>query len=239
MVHFIINLLAFIFVVVINFLSNALPFNGQTTSEIANRIDVLFTPAGYVFSIWGLIYLLLFIWILKNRDKFQKATPLFVITCLLNSVWLFLWHYEYFFLSMMIMISLLVSLIFLYKKIKRESSSSFMDFVPFSVYLGWISVATIANISYVLVHYNWDQFGLSDVFWTVFMLFVATIVALTFRIRESDFVFPLVFVWAFIGIGIRTLTISPIVAYSAFILATVIFVGALFGKQKQYYISVF
>jgi len=239
----IINLLALIFVIIINYLSNSLPFNQQTTSEIANRLDVLFTPAGYVFSIWGLIYFLLVVWVFRGFSKNRReepiytvATPLFVLSCLLNSFWLFLWHYQYFILSVVIMVSLLVTLIFLYKTVKK-SATGLGNIVPFSVYLGWVSVATIANISYVLVDSGWNQFGLSDVFWTVTILFVAAGLAILFRLREKDAIFPLVFVWAFIGIGVQNLTSYPLVAYTAFFLATIIFVTALFGKNKRLFIT--
>ncbi|WNF36742.1 TspO/MBR family protein [Bacillaceae bacterium IKA-2] len=203
----IINLFALIFVIIINYLSNSLPFNQQTTSEIANRLEVLFTPSGYVFSIWGLIYFLLAVWVFRGFSKNRRdlpiyavATPLFVLSCLLNSFWLFLWHYQYFLLSVVIMVSLLITLIYLYKVVKK-SASSFGDIVPFSVYLGWVSVATIANISYVLVEIDWNRFGLSDVFWTVTLLLIATGLAILFRLRENDAVFPLVFVWAIAFFG--------------------------------------
>ncbi|MFN7252839.1 MAG: TspO/MBR family protein [Anaerobacillus sp.] len=245
MLRFAINFLSLSFVVLNNYLANALPFNNLTTGEIANRLTVLFTPAGYVFSIWGLIYFLLFIWVLRSLPKkrqdlplYKKATPLFVLTCFLNSFWLFLWHYEYFVLSVVVMIAFLVTLIFLYKTVKSVSTS-FSDLLPFSVYLGWISVATIANISYVLVDVGWDRFGFSDIFWTISMLIVATVLAIFFRVKENDFVYPLVFVWAFIGIAVKNLAVVPIVAYAAFILASFIFVWALFGRRNQYTILFF
>lgn len=239
MLRFFINFLALVFVIVINYLSNALPFNGQTTSEIANRLNVLFTPAGYVFSIWGLIYFLLAIWVFRQlpiarRDLavYTNGTPLFILSCFLNSFWLFLWHYEYFILSVVIMIALLLTLIVLYSRVKAVATS-YSDLLPFSIYLGWISVATIANISYVLVEIGWDRFGLSDSFWAIAMLFIATLLAAIFRLREKDVVYPLVFVWAFIGIGIKNLSEYPFIAYAAFFFATVVFVIALFGRKKH------
>ncbi|MCD8500970.1 MAG: tryptophan-rich sensory protein [Bacillaceae bacterium] len=227
MLYFVFNFLALVFVIIINYLSNALPFNGQTISEIANRLDVLFTPAGYVFSIWGLIYFLLAIWVLRELPKsrrnlavYTKGTPLFILSCFLNSFWLFLWHYEYFILSVVVMIALLVTLIGLYKRVKSVATS-FHDVLPFSVYLGWISVATIANISYVLVAIDWNRFGLSDSFWTIMMIIIATILAAIFLIKEKDVAYTLVFVWAFIGIGVRNFTGYPVVAYTAFSLRLV------------------
>ncbi|GGM41231.1 hypothetical protein GCM10011351_29270 [Paraliobacillus quinghaiensis] len=240
MLRFFINFLALVFVIIINYLSNALPFNGQTTSEISNRINVLFTPAGYVFSIWGVIYLLLAIWVFRQLPKarrnlpvYIKATPLFVLSCLLNSFWLFLWHYEYFVFSVVIMVALLINLITLYTRVKAVATS-FSDLLPFSVYLGWVSVATIANISYVLVEFGWNGFGLSDSFWTITMLFVATVLAAIFRLKERDVAYPLVFVWAFIGIGVRNLSDYPTVSYAAYFCAAVVFIVALFGLKKRH-----
>ncbi len=239
MLRFIFNLFALVFVILINYLSNALPFNDQTTSEIANRLDVLFTPAGYVFSIWGLIYLLLALWVLRQLPAsrrelpvYKVGTPLFILSCFLNSFWLFLWHYEYFVLSVFVMLALLITLIALYLRINAVYESS-LDLLPFSIYLGWISVATIANISYVLVEIGWDGFGLSDVTWTIIMLIVASILAVVFRLKKGDMFYPLVFVWAFIGIGVRNLADYPVVAFTAFFLSTIIFVYALFGNRNK------
>ncbi|WP_117170165.1 TspO/MBR family protein [Paraliobacillus sediminis] len=239
MLRFFINLFALVFVIAINYLSNALPFNGQTTAEISNRLNVLFTPAGYVFSIWGVIYLLLAIWVFRQLPKgrrdlpvYIKGTPLFILSCFLNSVWLFLWHYEYFNLSVIIMLAFLINLIVLYTRVKAVATS-FSDLLPFSVYLGWVSVATIANVSYVLVENGWNGFELSDSFWTIAMLIIATLLAVLFRLKEKDIAYPLVFVWAFIGIGIRNSSEYSLVAYTAFFFAAVVFLIALFGRQKH------
>ncbi|ARK32710.1 TspO/MBR family protein [Halalkalibacter krulwichiae] len=239
MLRFFFTLFALIFVLLINYLANALPFNEQTTSDVANRLEVLFTPAGYVFSIWGVIYLLLTIWVLRQllpsqRDSavYKVGSPLFILSCFLNSFWLFLWHYEYFLLSVLVMISLLATLLVLYHRTHPLAKTLF-DLLPFSLYLGWISVATIANISYFLVDIGWGGFGLSNVTWTLIMLLVSAVLAIVFRIKRGDPVFALVFVWALIGIGVDNLSAYPLVAYSAFILATIVFVYALFGKHHE------
>lgn len=231
--RFALNLLATISVVAVNALANSLPINGQSTGAISNKLDVLFTPAGYVFGIWGLIYFLLFVWVLREfpadrRDLplYKEATPLFVLSSLLNILWIFSWHYEYFLVSVVIMLGLLLTLIALYHKVKGRAAS-FWDMVPFSVYLGWISVATIANISYYLVSINWEGFGLSDQVWTFLMLGVATILAIVFSLKNNDAIFPLVFTWAFIGIGVRNFSPTPSIAYTAILLALAIFIFAL------------
>lgn len=227
---FSLNLLAYLAVVLVNFLANYLPINGQTSGEISDRLHVLFTPAGYVFSIWGLIYLLVGIWVLSQLPKsrrenevYTQTFPAFIVSCILNISWLLLWHYEYFILSVSVIIALLATLIVIYTKIKAVSHS-FLSLAPFSIYLGWLSVATIANISYVLVDIKWEGFGLSDITWTIMMLFVATILAIVFRVKYNDWLYPLVFVWAFIGIGVQNGSNESAVSYTAYALAAILFI---------------
>lgn len=130
----------------------------------------------------------------------------------------------------MVMIGLLLTLIALYTKM-RESSPGKLDLATFSIYLGWISVATIVNISYVLVEKGWGGFGLSDVTWTIILLVVATLLAVWFRISQADWIYPLVFVWAFIGIGVKNIEDYSNVAYVAYALAAVILVMTLLGGK--------
>lgn len=233
----IMNVLAFILVVTVNGLANALPLNGQTTGEISNRLNVLFTPAGYVFSIWGLIYILLGIWVIRQFPKsrrdlpiYQETSGLFVLSSLLNSLWIFMWHYEFFGISVLVMIGLLLTLIRLYQTLQKNE-----DRLPFSVYLGWISVATIANISYYLTYIGWDGFGISATVWTVLLMIVGTLLAIYFMKSQDDWVYPLVFVWAFIGIGVKNQGSDvPLVVNSAFILAGLLLVlTILYGFRKK------
>lgn len=237
---FIINLIAYLLVITVNGLANALPFNGQTTGEISNRLNVLFTPAGYVFSIWGLIYILLGVWIIRqfparrrNLPVYQTTSSLFVLSSILNSLWIFMWHYEFFGLSVIVMLILLITLVRLYVKLK-SADVSFFDILPFSVYLGWISVATIANISYYLTYIGWDGFGISDLIWTFLLLAVATLLALAFMNIQKDWVYPLVFVWAFIGIGVKNQDVGvPLVVYSSYILAAILLIIMVIFAIKQ------
>ncbi|CAG9622942.1 TspO/MBR family protein [Sutcliffiella rhizosphaerae] len=237
MTRLLVNIAAFILVIVINFLANALPMNGLTTGDIANRITVLFQPAGYVFSIWSFIYLLLGIWVIRQFPKSSRNSPiytntsgLFVLSCILNSAWVVLWHYGFWVTTVAVMLSLLVTLIALYIKL-RDSSPGKLDKATFSIYLGWISVATIANISYVLVEVGWDGFGISDVTWTIIMLIVAALLAIWFRIANKDWIYPLVFVWAFVGIGVKNMESYSNVSYVAYALAAVILLMTLLGGK--------
>ncbi|UOQ49984.1 tryptophan-rich sensory protein [Gracilibacillus caseinilyticus] len=234
--NFWINLTALSLVVVINALANIIPINGMTTGEISNQLTVLFTPAGYVFSIWGLIYLLLAIWVFaqlpKNRRYapiYQACSELFWISSILNVGWLLSWHYQIFWLSTILMIGLLTILIVLYLRAKQVKNSTF-DILPFSIYLGWISVATIANISYYLVYIGWDQHA---VFWTMVMIIVATLLALFFLWNQKDIFYVLVFIWAFIGIGVKNQADYMNVAVTAYACAFILLIVTTIYSMKR------
>ncbi|MED1204645.1 TspO/MBR family protein [Heyndrickxia acidicola] len=235
---FFFNLLAYLLVIVVNGLAIYLPLNGQTTQEISNRIPVLFTPAGYVFSIWGVIYLLLAVWVFRmllkkyrKSEIYRKTSPLFILSCILNCAWIFLWQYNYFVICVLVIIGLLVTLAAIYRRINRIGDT-FWGRVPYSVYLGWVSVATIANLSYTLAYLRLLILGTPDVIWTLLMLLVGAVIAIQFRYRNQDWVYPLVFVWAYIGIFVKDLHSSAIVAYTAMVLAVIIFLAAVIGRKK-------
>lgn len=172
----------------------------------------------------------------RNLPIYEKATPLYLLSSLLNISWILLWHYEFFFLTVLVMIGLLLILINLYHTIKKEEPS-FWELVPFSVYLGWISVATIANISYYLKFIGWDGFGLSDVARTIIMLFIAAILAIAFSRKNKDPIYPLVFVWALIGIGVKNAATHHSISYFAYSLAAVLLSVILIKKAiiKSYF----
>ncbi|MFJ7929673.1 TspO/MBR family protein [Peribacillus sp. NPDC096448] len=237
----IINLIFYLFVVTMNFLANFLPLNGQTSGKISDKLDVLFTPAGYVFSIWGLIYFLLAIWVFRqflskyqNSPAYKASFPWFALSCVLNVAWLLAWHYEHLLLSVFIIIALLVTLMIIYTSIKKVGHTTF-DLFPFSVYTGWVSVATIANISYYLTYIKWDGFGVSRLNWTIFLQIAATTLAFVFAGKNRDWCYPLVFVWAFIGIGIRNSGAYPIITDISYILAAITFIVSItiFIKNRR------
>ncbi|WP_203341357.1 tryptophan-rich sensory protein [Planococcus beijingensis] len=238
MIRILLMTIAFLAVVVMNALANILPLNGQTTGEISNRILVLFTPAGYVFSIWSIIYLLLAIWIIafwvnlrKGQIPSSKIALFFILSCAFNISWLLLWHYEYFIWSIVAMLGYLLALIALYLQYSN-SERKFTERLPISVNMGWISVATIANISFVLTYHNWGGWGLSDQLWTVIMLTVATALALHIRFHHFDIPFALVFIWAFIGIAVKHGTGEMLVTTAALFLSGVILTGVLLIKKR-------
>lgn len=204
-----------ILTIVLNVLANALPFNGQGTGEISDRFDVLFVPAGYVFSIWSLIYIGLIAYTVfqakpqqADNQLLDRIAPAYWIANMANNVWLFFWHWELFPLTLIAMLIILASLVYLYLQFRRHDApltpveKRYVK-LPFSLYLGWISVATIANVSQVLFFIGWDGLGLAPEIWTVIMLLVAAIVGLLMLLRERDVAFGLVLVWAFVGIALK------------------------------------
>jgi hypothetical protein len=202
-------------VVAVNGLANALPINNQTTGEISDRFEVFFVPAGYVFSIWGLIYIGLLAYTIyqllpsqQYNPRLAKIAPWYIISSVANISWILLWHYEIFPLSLAVMLILLVTLIIVYLTLsagRRQASPGerWLVHVPFSIYLGWISVATIANATAVLDYLNWDGWGLSEQLWTIIMLTAGVILALLMVITRRDAIYPLVIAWAFAGIAVR------------------------------------
>lgn len=205
---YIVMWVALIAMIGVNILANVLPLNGHTTGEISNFIDVVFTPAGYVFSIWSLIYILLIAWLVMVHRKMQKKQfksivgVLFIMSCLFNIAWLLSWHYEYFALSVLFMFLLLFTLIAIYLQYK-PTQTGFSERFPFSYYLAWITVATIANVSYVLKYYG-VSLGISEVMGSLVLVAVAVVIGYAAVSYSKDIYFVIVVVWALIGIVVRT-----------------------------------
>lgn len=238
MVRFALMVIALIGVITFNALANILPINNQTTGEISNRLPVLFTPAGYVFSIWSVIYVLMIIWLIgmwkKSKDidaTYIKRSNLFIISCIFNVAWIYLWHYEYFLFTVVVMIAFLITLILLYRTYP-VSDNLLTGRLPISIYLGWISVATITNISYVLTLYQWNGWGLSDPLWAVIMMTVGTALALHIRFHHFDIAYVFVFIWAYIGIAVRNGFEELLVSTAALFLCAVMLAGILFIKKR-------
>ena len=225
--------IALIGTLVVNFLANALPINGQTSAEVANRLPIYFVPANYVFSIWGLIYTLLIGYGIYQALPAQREHPalrrigyLFVLSSIANTAWLVLFHYEYFPLTMVAMVALLLLLIAIYLRLNVGSGPAsraerWLIYIPFSVYLGWITVATVANASYVLYDANWDGFGIGGPVWAAIMLVIAAVVTLAIIIRHRDIAYTAVIVWALVGIIVKQ-SETPLVAVTAGVMTAVV-----------------
>jgi hypothetical protein len=245
----VIVVIAVIATLVVNGLANALPLNGQTTGEISDRFQVYFVPAGYVFSIWGLIYVGLILYAIYQALPTQRENPrlratgyLFALSCLANIVWLFLWHYQLFLLTLVAMGALLLLLIAIYVRlgIGRTAVSPaerWLVQLPFSIYLGWISVATIANVTSVLDYVNWNGWGISPEVWTAIMLLVGVGLVLAMAFTRGDVAYGLVIIWAFIGIALKH-SGTPFVATSAWLAVGLVVValvggGFLYKRHQQ------
>ncbi len=225
--------------VVMNFLANGLPINNRSTGDISDAYPNLFAPAGPAFSIWGLIYLLLGGYVLyqfvkkdqKTEDLLQKINPLFIATSLANISWIFAWHYDYIGLSVFIMVTLLMLLIQIADMLRTEQFASLEKlfiWAPFSVYFGWITVATIANITVFLVSINWNGFGVADFVWTSIVLLVGALIGI-FRMRkDKNIVYGLVLVWAYSWILFKHLSVGGFDGQYPSVIITVIICLALF-----------
>jgi len=200
------NLILFAGMIVMNYLANSLPLNGKTTGDISDAWPNLFTPAGVTFSIWGIIYILLVIFcVIQFTTSYHVAISrvgwLFGLSCVFNALWIVAWHYERLPLSLILMAGLLICLIWINIFIK-DLPDGFIK-AGFGVYLGWICIATIANITVLLVSNGWQGFGLSGQTWAIIMIVVgAVIVSLTIW-RMSNPYIGLAVVWAFAGIMIK------------------------------------
>lgn len=223
-----VNLLAILATIVVNILANALPFNGLNTGQISDQFKVYFVPAGYVFAIWGLIYLTWLAFGVYQLLPAQRANPRlrrigywFALSAVANMAWLFLWHYEYFGLTLLAMFTLLACLIIIYLKldIGRGPVTAVERWcvdIPFSLYLGWITVATIANVTSVLDYIRWDGWGLAPQLWTLIMLAAGVGIAAAMSLTRRDITYLLVLVWAYVGIAVKHAA-TPTVATGAWV----------------------
>jgi TspO/MBR family len=199
----------------VNVLANALPINGLNTGEISDRFKVYFVPAGYVFSIWGVIYLGLLAYAIFQALPSQRENPHLqstgwwvVLGGLANSIWIFLWHYQQFIGTLAAMLVLLASLIAVYLRLrdgkgKVSGAETWAVRVPFSIYLGWITVATVANVTSLLDFLNWNGWGISPESWMLIVLAVVLLIAVLMNLRQRDIAYALVILWALAGIGVK------------------------------------
>ena len=206
--------------ILVNALANILPINGYNTGQISAFYPNNFVPAGFTFSIWGIIYLLLisytisFTYFNLRSLRFPKVTkylnsinPLFWITCLLNASWIIAWHYLNILLSVIIMLIFLGVLTKIFLNTHKygatlSSRNRFLVQLPFTVYLGWISVATIANITALLVHVGWNGMGIEGVYWSAIMMLIAIVLGLYFLFKYKIVGYSLVVAWALWGIHV-------------------------------------
>lgn len=208
--------LAFLAMVAVNYLATALPLGGRDTGVISDAYPNLFAPAGYAFAIWGLIYTLVGAYVVYQFFRpaevlLGRINRLFVANAAFNSAWLFAWHYDVIWLSVFLMLGLLVTLIMI-ANILRSSTlvpkEKLLVRLPFSLYFGWITVATIANITVWLVSLGWRGFGLPESIWTVIVLLVGATIGVWRTIYDRNMPYGAVLVWAYGAILAKHLSAS-------------------------------
>ncbi|NJP09089.1 MAG: tryptophan-rich sensory protein [Leptolyngbyaceae cyanobacterium RU_5_1] len=218
------TLIAILATLAVNTLSNFFPPDRLTIGQIANTLlrGVQITPANYAFAIWGLIYLGLIAYGIdqlrpaqRNQPTIRQINVLLIVACLAQIAWVYFFTLRLFWPSVIAMLGILLSLIGIYLQIgvgkaPVSQAQKWYTQVPFSVYLGWISVATIVNVASALYNAGWDGWGMSGVGWTVIMLIVGAAIALTVAIQRADVAFTLVFIWAYAAIAVRQFDTPPI-----------------------------
>lgn len=204
-----------IFALAANAAANAIPLNGRTTGEISDSFNVLFVPAGYVFSIWGVIYIGLLAYTVYQAIPSRRSDPLLrqtgwlmAVSSLANGAWIFFWHYGLYGLTLATMGILLAVLIIVYLRIDNGRAifskiEKWTVSIPISIYLGWITVATIANITAILGGSGWSGWGISPLAWTLILLAAGVVIAALMATTRTDPAYLLVLIWAFSGISVR------------------------------------
>jgi len=243
------NVIAFVLTVIVNSLAGSTTLlGGVNTATISDSNPTLITPAGSTFAIWGIIYVLLGIFVIfqtlpsQNEKEYHKQIGwLFVLSSIANIAWLFLWQYELLALSIPLMLLLLASLILIYTRlgIGRTQVSlreKIAIHTPFSVYLGWITIATIANISVAAVSLNWDGFGINPETWATLIIIVALLITLLVTAIRKDIAYGLVIIWALIGIASKqteTPNIVTLAQASAIVILVAMVATILLTKLRK------
>jgi translocator protein len=244
-----VNIVAFVLTVIVNSIAGSTTLiGGRNTAQVSDAFSNLITPAGYVFAIWGIIYILLGVFVVYQalpnqqvKDYQNKISWLFVLSSLFNIVWLFFWQFEYLPISVGLIFLLLVSLILIYVRLgigksKVTKEEKLAVHLPFSVYLGWITIASIANVAAMLASLKWNGFGISQETGAAGVIAVAVIISILSLIARKDIAYSLVIIWAFIGIGVEhsgNQTIATLTEISAIIKAIAIIATVLVTKLRK------
>ena len=236
----ILNTLSLVFMLVMNSISNTGVFNGKTIGEISDEFETMFAPAGYAFTIWGVIYILLimfvgyqwFAWLKYKDDSILKRTGFwFVISNIANGAWIVAWLYTYIGLSVFLILALLFSLICLVVKHQlriRNAPKQIVVFVwwPIGIYLGWIIVATVANVAAFLVSINWQESLMNEQTWTIVMIIAAVVIYVLLISLRNMRCAGIVGLWALIAIGVKHWEMQPAIVTTA-IISSVVLITAI------------
>ena len=237
----VLNVIAFLVMVAVNYISNTGAIAGETMATVSARYENLFTPAGYAFSIWGLIYVSLLAFVVyQARDIFSSNKEVrvvhqvgwwFVISCTANVLWIFAWLNQYLLISVLIMLVLLFSLVKIILNTRMELDDEPLPVIafvwwPFSFYSGWISVAIIANVAAYLTSIDWNGFGISEVTWTVLMILIAGVINLVITWTRNMREFALVGVWALVAVAVANWNGELPVVITSLLVAAILFVSS-------------
>ena len=242
------NLITFIATVIINYAAAGLELGGYNTGELSDLIPNLFVPIGLTFSIWAVIYFFLIGFsIYQARDLFKsekieetylnKIGYYFILSNIANSIWIFMWHFRLVPLSFVFMIIILFSLIMIYlrlgiRKVELENSKKIWVHTPFSIYLGWITVATIANATALLVVLGVPSFGLIPEILTIIVIVVAVLITFAMLFLRKDWVYSLVIIWAVLGIYLKQIAVNSTIATTALVSTILIALGVIYTAFK-------
>lgn len=243
------NVIAVFSTIIVNALANILPIGGNFTGDIADNIPNLFVPAGLTFSVWGVIYILIICFavyqiadwfgrIESKSDYLQKISFWFILGSLGNITWIILWHYELILFSMIPILILFFSLLMIYLRLdigksKAEKQERYFVHLPISVYFGWLTVATIANVTAVLVKLDVGGLLFGEVIWTILVIIVAMIITLLILNQRSDVGYSLVIIWALLGIVIKQYETNQIIGYTAIMSMIIISVFLIYRINKR------
>jgi hypothetical protein len=208
----VLNLIAYLVMVTTNILANVVPFNGLNTGAVSDLYPNLFAPAGFTFAIWGVIYVALGAFVFFGfrgfdhgslRLIYQRISLAFILSSFANALWIFCWHYRLIPLSMILMIVILIALAYIMLQLKdlrlSRDEGNYVR-IPMGIYFGWISVATIANFTTMLVSLGWHGGGLSEELWMILILLVGLAIGGVTAMRNHDFAYGAVLIWAYLGI---------------------------------------
>lgn len=237
------TIIAIFATLIVNSLSNFFPPGGRNIGEIANTIlqSVLIIPANYAFAIWGLIYLGLIAYSIyqfrpsqRSRSTIQQVNALVILASLAQIFWVYLFTLQLFWPSVVAMLVILLPLIRIYFLLRSSRSPvsrerRWFAQIPFSIYLAWISVATIVNVASALYISGWDGWGINDTGWTAIMLIIGTVIAAIVAIQRGDVAFTLVFVWAYVAIALRHF--DNLVIWITAIISAIALVALLIWKK--------
>jgi len=240
-------IVTFVIMIAANTVAEVLPLNGQTTKQISDSFPVIFVPAAYVFIIWGVIYLALLGFSVYQALPKQRENPLLrkigylvVISNILNAGWIVLWHFNQYALTMIVMVALLVMLVLIYLRVnstkpKRNTAEPWFVRVPFSIYLGWITVATIANATALIYFLGYHPAGQISRIFTVVLMGIGIVLAGLLSWGKKDIAYSLVLIWAFVGLGVKWLGVYPSIVIVSFVASGIILLDIIlsnFVKMK-------